>query len=65
MKTFSLFALITLSSLFAFGQTPTPLSIDLTIYISGGISDPVGIEFVGNLEKLKWQKTVLFLQVLI
>ena len=48
MKTFSLFALITLSSLFAFGQTPTPLSIDLTIYISGGISDPVGIEFVGN-----------------
>ena len=48
MKTFSFYSLFAVLSLFASGQTPTPLSVELTTYISSGISNPVGIEFLGN-----------------
>ncbi len=48
MKIFLIFSLFVLSSLFASGQTPTPLSVELTTYISSGISNPIGIEFLGN-----------------
>lgn len=48
MKTFSFLSFFALLSLFASGQTPTPLSVDLTTYISSGINNPIGIEFLGN-----------------
>lgn len=48
MKTFSFISLFALLSIITTGQTPTPLSVELTTYISSGISNPVGIEFLGN-----------------
>ena len=48
MKKLSFISLFALLSLFASGQTPTPLSVELTPYISSGINNPVGIEFLGN-----------------
>ena len=48
MKKLSLLSLFAVLSLFASGQTPTPLSVDITLYLSGGISNPIGIEFLEN-----------------
>jgi len=48
MKKYFLTLALLYAYCFSFGQLPTPLSIELTPYITSGITDPIGIEFHGN-----------------